>query len=330
MSRAGVENPTIHGDKRMYEKDRVKVLYISGFGRSGSTILGNVLGQTEGFFHGGELRHIWDRGLIKNWLCGCDSPFQECEFWREVFQNAFGGMERIDAPEMIRLRELSSRTHHVPLMLTHPGERLLAKRRKTYLENLGRLYRAIQLRAGSRVIVDSSKYPSYAHVLDTIPGVDLHVVHLIRDPRAVTYSWQRKKVQTGAGENPKTPVYMRQYDTLGSILRWGVQNVATEMLWKRLPERYMALRYEDFVAKPRETIGSVLDMVQEGSSESPFVSEREVELGINHTISGNPCRLQTGTVKLVPDEEWRTKMQKRDRTLVTTLTWPLLLRYGLG
>ena len=36
----------------------VKVLYVAGLGRSGSTILANTLGQVEGFFSGGELNFI--------------------------------------------------------------------------------------------------------------------------------------------------------------------------------------------------------------------------------------------------------------------------------
>lgn len=44
----------------------VKVLYIAGWGRSGSTILDNVLGQVEGFFSGGELSYLWERGLSEN------------------------------------------------------------------------------------------------------------------------------------------------------------------------------------------------------------------------------------------------------------------------
>lgn len=308
--------------------DKIKVLYISGFGRSGSTLFGNVLGQVEGFFHGAELRHVWDRGIIENWLCGCGSRFRECGFWKEVFREAFGGMEKIEAPEMLRLHDVSSRTPHIPLMLTRRGKRLLAARAKTYPENLEKLYRAIQLNSGSRVIVDSSKNPSYGHTLSTLPGIDLYVVHLIRDPRAVTYSWLRKRVQTGAGKNAQNPLYMRRYTPASSVLRWGVRNVTSEMLWNRSSERYLTVRYEDFVARPQETVRAVLDLVQEVPSDLPFVSERSIQLGVSHTISGNPMRLQTGAVELRPDEEWRVKMRKGDRTLVTALTFPLLSRYG--
>src|SRR5215208_4373820 len=62
----------------------VKVLYIAGLGRSGSTILANTLGQIKGFFSGGELNFIWKHALIENRLCGCGRPSQECEFWGPV------------------------------------------------------------------------------------------------------------------------------------------------------------------------------------------------------------------------------------------------------
>jgi hypothetical protein len=61
--------------------DRVKVLYIAGSGRSGSTILDNTLGQIDGFFSVGELRYIWERGLIEDRLCGCGERVHQCPFW---------------------------------------------------------------------------------------------------------------------------------------------------------------------------------------------------------------------------------------------------------
>ena len=54
---------------------QLKVLYIAGEGRSGSTILGNILSQIDGFFSVGEMHHIWDRGFIENWRCSCGATF---------------------------------------------------------------------------------------------------------------------------------------------------------------------------------------------------------------------------------------------------------------
>ncbi len=120
---------------------------------------------------------------------------------------------------------------------------------------------------------------------------------------------------------------MHRYDPLTTSIMWSAWNLSTEMLWRRSPERYMRLRYEDFVRRPQEAVGRVLGLVQERTPHLPFVAEREARLGVSHTISGNPNRFQTGTVKLRPDEEWASRMSPKDKALVTSLTFPLLVRY---
>ncbi len=303
---------------------RVKVLYVAGLGRSGSTLLGNILGQVEGFVPVGEVRSIWEYGLILNKVCGCGALFDDCEMWRPVMNEAFGDMTRLDPRRMIRLREGWARTKHIPLMLVPPGRRLVERRLAEYLDALGKLYRAIQTTTGSRVIVDTSKFPSYGFALGMAPSVDLYVVHLVRDPRAVAYSWLRKRLHP----DPENPEYMPRRSPAATSLRWTARNLATEALWRRSPERYLLLRYEDFVAEPRKTLGHVLELVKEETARLPHTAEREVKLGVNHNVWGNPSRLRTGTVKIRPDREWISSMKPGDRRLVTSLTFPLLVRYG--
>ena len=43
--------------------DPVRVLYVAGAGRSGSTVLANLLGEVPGFVSVGEVRFLWERGL---------------------------------------------------------------------------------------------------------------------------------------------------------------------------------------------------------------------------------------------------------------------------
>ena len=302
---------------------RIRVLYVAGFGRSGSTLLGNVLGQTDGFVSVGEIRNIWLHGLIQNKICGCGAPFDECEMWQSVLSEAFGGTDGVDPENMIHLRESWGRTMHIPLMLASPTRRLIRERLAEYLHNLERLYRAVQTVTGSRIIVDTSKFPSYGFTVGMVPSVDLYVVHLVRDPRAVAYSWLRKKLQP----DPETPEYILRDSPTRSSLRWTARNLGTELLWRRSPKRYLMLRYEDFIAEPRKTIGRVLELVREETAPLPHVAEHEVELGANHNIWGNPNRFQTGLVRLRPDDEWASRMQPRDKALVTLLTLPLLARY---
>jgi Sulfotransferase family len=303
--------------------ERVKVLYVVGLGRSGSTILSNSLGQIGGYFSAGEMNFIWKHNVLENRLCGCGRPFRECPVWTRVMDEAFGGMDGVDPREMMRLQASGTRTRHIPLMLTARGTRALEERLEKLLINYARLYEAMGTVTGSRVIVDSSKEPAHGYAMSLVPGVDFYVLHLIRDPRAAAYSWLKKKPQPDSEEiehmHRKTPA-------MSSAL-WDSWNASAEALWRRAPEKYLRLHYEDFVADPRASLERIVKLVGV-TAELPLAGEREVVLGVSHTVSGNPNRFETGAIELRPDREWMEKMYPRHKALVTALTLPLLKHYG--
>ncbi|AHY47611.1 Sulfotransferase family [Rubrobacter radiotolerans] len=303
---------------------RVKVLYIAGLGRSGSTILSNSLGQIDGFFSTGEMNFVWKHALLENRLCGCGRPLRECPVWRAVFERAFGGMDRVDARAVMASMHAGARTRHVPKMLTERGRRDLRKRVPLFLEHAERLYRAVTEATGERVIVDSSKEPAYGYAVGMIPSVDLYVLHLVRDPRAAAYSWIRQKEQPDSAERE----FMHQKSARDSALLWDAWNVSAEALWRGAPQRYLRLRYEDFVSDPRGSFRKVLAFIREPDAGLPLIGRDEVRLGVTHTVSGNPNRFETGSVKLRRDDRWKDGMSRSDRTTVTALAAPLLLRYG--
>jgi hypothetical protein len=78
---------------------RIKVLYIAGSGRSGSTFLGQVLGQVPGFCFVGETLYAWHT-FDQHRLCGCGTPLVDCTFWHAVRQAAGGGTGPIEPREL--------------------------------------------------------------------------------------------------------------------------------------------------------------------------------------------------------------------------------------
>jgi len=307
----------------MLDRERIKVLYISGWGRSGRTILSNILGQIDGFFPVGEIRFIWERNLLENRLCGCGAPFVDCTIWQDIFEKAYGGFEQIDAKRMGRLCESLTRTRHIPRMLLGPEKMKSNPEAAEYLDNLERLYCAIQSVTGSRVIVDSSKYPSYAAILDLLPLLDLYIVHLVRDSRAVSFSWGKKKRQPDTVQDE----FMIQFSPFQSSMIWNSWNVLTELFWRKTSGKYMLLRYEDFIMNPQESMRRLLRLVHEDIDSHLFEDENKVHISPNHTLSGNPVRFQNGVLSLKVDDEWRKKPKRAEFLLTTLLTWPLLLKY---
>ena len=53
----------------------LRVVYIAGAGRSGSTLFARILGQAAGFCYVGEMKYFWENGSVKNELCTCGSAF---------------------------------------------------------------------------------------------------------------------------------------------------------------------------------------------------------------------------------------------------------------
>jgi hypothetical protein len=302
---------------------QTKVLYIAGWGRSGSTILDNVLGQIDGFFSAGELRYIWDRGLVENRLCGCGVPFRECEVWTGVLHNAFGGLDKVKEHEMVRLRG-KLHTRHLLFTSLPGGQQRLLSHLEEYPETMERLYHAIHSVTGNKVIVDSSKSPSHLWMLGMMPTIDLYVIHLVRDPRGVAYSWLRRKLQLDMGRR----AFIQSLSPATSSMTWDVWNAVIGTLAKKPLHRCLRVHYEDFIDKPLRTMECILGLVRETEADLSFISKGSVRLDTNHTVSGNPSRFVTGAVELRLDREWEESMRRRDKAVVTILTWPLLLRYG--
>jgi hypothetical protein len=300
----------------------VKVLYIAGSGRSGTTLVDRILGQLDGFFSGGELHNVWERGVLANRKCGCGLPFSRCSTWQAILGRAFDGPGGVDARRMATLGRKSTGPRRIPSVLARgvqPADPGMA----SYRETLLRLYQAVSRETGCRVLVDSSKSPLYAEQLRTLPGVELYLLHLVRDPRATAHSFGRKKKLPDFGDER----LMQRQPPLVSSRRWALSQTVTELLWRGRPDRYLRVRYEDFVRDPKATIWRITTLVDEAPPELPFLSETTVRLRPTHSVSGNPSRFTTGNVEVRADDEWMYLMRRTDRMLVTALTMPLLLYY---
>lgn len=304
-------------------EDKVKVLFVGGRGRSGSTLLDLMLGQTEGFFSVGELRYIWERGLERNELCGCGKPFKECGFWGEVLEQVFGRVSRAEIGEIKALQSAVDRMLYIPKLFL-PWSTDYRENLAAYSQILSQLYQAIRQVSGSRVIIDSSKLLSHGFILSTMPDIDLHFVHLVRDSRAAAYSWQRKRVKP---EVYWEQTYQPRFSLAHSSLGWNVSNVLGHLLGYR-NGRCTFVRYEDLASNPREALSRILAGLGEGDLSLQFLKGFEANLDTNHTVAGNPLRFTSGKVRIQLDSEWREKMGGYRKLLVTALTWPFLLKYG--
>ena len=328
---------------------RQKVLFIGGMGRSGSTLVERLLNELSQTFAVGETVHLWERGVRNHERCGCGQDFNQCQHWTAVGHQAFGGWAGVDLDEVIGLRWSVDRTRQLPAIARSHRRGRPGPDQARYLDHL----RAVLLAAGhvadstsvanisvantsvantsvdstvggSTVLLESSKHLSTAALLSLDPALEVRVLHLIRDPRGVAYSWT-KQVERPEAANELMPVYSPAR-TAG---RWLSDNLGFEALARRVPT--VRMRYEDFLTDPvhwLQRIGALVDLDASQLDLSFLDGDTATLSTVMHSVAGNPLRFGRSETTLRLDDAWRSELPRLDRNLVTSITAPLLEAYG--
>lgn len=304
---------------------RVKVLYIMGLGRSGSTLLGNILGLNEGWVSIGERHKFWRAGLLSGMRCGCKESIPECALWKQVASDVLGDYSRADLEKIVEWQVASMRQRHVPRLLKMDQGASDWPELDGMADVTDRFFESLGARTSATVIVDSSKVTEEAALLRLLPHVDAYVIHLVRDARAVAFSRLRTK-RAAVGEEP---YFLPRMSPVRSSIYWDAGNFIAAKVARVYGDRSLTIRYEDFVRQPQETIERIASLVGEETRSTLSGSDRP-EMGVHHTIGGNPIRFDPGPIQIRIDDEWTRKMRRGDFLKTTLLCLPGLLRQGYG
>lgn len=324
----------------------VTVMFIMGLGRSGSTILDIVLGNHPDIESVGEVSNLSFTGWVSRDslrgiehkklrlpLCTCgkrvDIPAIEaeadaCPFWSSVRREWVKRAGQDDIESYPALQDAFERHRDWPRLLYARYKPSL--RFSSYARLTRAFFESIRAVSGKPVIVDSSKDPVRAFALSMVSGIDLRLVHLVRDGRAVIVSRRRslkKDLQAGIEwDHEGQPMWK-------SIVRWVGLNLESEWICGQLDTgNTRRLRYEDFVGHPAsalEQIGALigLDLTDVVNAVSSGETMR-----VGHNCGGNRMR-KSESIKLRPDVgEWRSTLSNREQRISWMLTAWLMRRYG--
>jgi Sulfotransferase family len=298
-----------------------KILCFVGEGRSGSSIFEAILGQLPGFFSAGEMHSMWHRGLIENRKCSCGRPFRECPVWSQIFESAYGHMPTTESEPLNRRVRRASSNRVIPILVAENGLSANRSRFQNEVDLLARLYGSVASVTQSRVIVDSSKMPGYALLLERMPGFQVYYLHFVRDPRGVVVSWKRRKHQEG-------DLYMKQRSLPNSLARWVYRNEAAHRMFSRHGRRYLQIRYEDFVKEPSAVVQETLQFLDESDVDLSFIDGKRVQVAPTHASWGNAVRFSPEIVTLKNDDAWRNDLSGWRAKAVAAGSYPWRRRYG--
>jgi hypothetical protein len=302
----------------------VPVLYIIGAGHSGSTLLDIAIGQHPSVMSVGELAHLpkaWDRQA----LCACGEAVGDCPFWTGVLGNRAEWGWGEPGEQLASLAKWErSYTPHLRWGLTAFAAARGSEGFATYQRALGSLFRCVQAQAGRPIVVDSSKNPLRAYALASAPGVDLRLVHLVRDPRGVAWSLEKsaaRRVESGEGGR-------RLWPSARAAALWWLANQQAEWVKGRLPvAQSLRVRYEDLVAEPEQEMARMGRLLGCDLADIGRYLAQGGTVRPGHTVAGNRLRLQPAT-HLKPDAEWPDRLPTRDRRVVEGFAGRLMRRYG--
>ncbi|MEO8106702.1 MAG: sulfotransferase [Actinomycetes bacterium] len=306
------------------------VISVVGPGRSGTTVLGGILGEVDGVFCPGELRWLWSRGVLGSRRCGCGALITECAIWSQVLARGnaepalAAATDQRAAAEAVVAWQGEIATGRQGRQVLNPSSTNGSIALEDYTEVLGATLDEIFAVTGASVIVDTSKRPQDAAVIARIPGLEHVVVQMVRDPRAVAHSWGRvKKLPT----NDKSTA-MGTRGPWSSLWRWTQNGLRAEHLRRNIPaDRWLFIRYEDFVADPRSAIDDILCRVSRPHGDNPIQADGSVSMSGNHTVAGNPNRFDRGAVKIRSDDEWMRAVPRARQVMLGLAALPLMRKY---
>ena len=281
------------------------VVYIMGCGRSGTTILDIILGSHSGFLSVGELNNFKEAWLKKK-ICSCGVSVQECEIGKNI-GNLF--LNKLDLYRYNIERQRSLGKHFFNL---YDPQKL-----QVYNFYIYTIFNKIKKTSFARVIIDSSKSVGRAFALLKNDMIKVKVIHLIRDPRGVCYSFQKKNIIT-----PEKNVFV-------FLLYWNIINLLGSLVGLLYGKKYvLRIKYEDIVSNYNKTLDQLAVFLEEDLTDLKKKLKESMPLDKGHISSGNRIRTQKQPVKLKSDFEWLIKLPLYKRVIITILCFPLMLIYG--
>ncbi len=294
----------------------MKVVAIVGSGRSGSTLLSLMLSQDSGVFNLGQSRHLF-RAFANGEPCSCGESLRDCRVYGELVPAARAAAGPGADPESAGrawLKDAAGLADWVD------ADRLqaLASRHDGFLRALQAVLEGVRDATGATHFVDSSKIPELALAFSLLPGVELYALNLVRDPRAVASSWHKKKASVTG--------------TLRNALDWRSRQRRLESWRPALDARYFTLRYEDFAARPAESIGAIADWSGLPIPADLFTGPDRVRIDWSGQHLYAPANERVlaekkDDVAIRISDGWRTGTSRWVRAAAQALAWPDVRRY---
>ena len=238
-----------------------KLVYISGSGKSGSTLLDIILGDTENAFSIGELNHLFREGLIEKEYCTCNAIVKDCEIWNEVlfYWREKATMSQKEYRQFQIYYESKKQILKLLKELKNPSTKFTV-----FLNDTQILYNEISKVSKCDILVDSSKSVARALILNKIYTSDkLVVIHLIKRFSHVLNS-NKKIVKKDIKQGIEFSRDKRKVSYVFYFLKiWLLENI---IIYKYLNKKRKVIPFEKYVKYTNDIVDMVYGRVENKKS----------------------------------------------------------------
>ena len=300
---------------------------IMGSGRSGSTLLEYLLaGQVAGARALGELESLVVRGPRDNEPCSCGRPAARCPRWAPVTGWLTVHPLRPCWEDAIENR--AYRRRWGVALYARAFARRVARRPECPGSGTAGYSLVIDALAhvsgDAKVLIDNSKTPLHFFALTAAGCRDLRIIHIVRRPQAVAWSWRRRKHLPESGSKNW---FMEPKPVPLSTLGWLFDAfLAVSFQISHPAVRYARVFYDDLCRDTETTLARCIAALELGRAPVPGPPADY------HVLGGNPARFD-GFDRIELDDEWRARLGRPARILLALTAAPvywLLLRASDG
>jgi len=213
-----------------------------GCGRSGSTILGFVLGNGEKACDLGEVIDFLKRDGKPN---SFETGSENARFWYRITQLMKSDISSVFTKET--KKKLIEYEHHRMFLAIYLG--LTGHKIKQIYHNfINHLYGHITEQVQEKeIFIDTSKYPSRALLLTSLlNNFDVGIVHLVRHPTKVVKSFGNKSTRQGYKGFISANIYYFCINLFCVLVKLRVGN-----------KKYIKIKYEDIIKQPNYEIDKI-------------------------------------------------------------------------
>jgi len=295
------------------------VLLIAGAGRSGSTFLSQLLSQNDDCQNVGQIRHL-PMSMHKGWQCSCGEALPLCRYWGQV---AAQMVKAHGSTAMEELRDgfaaFQKTSNQTSNWSDTSVRRAISDAHPRFLELLTSLYRFASTEANNRVLIDSSKVPNLALALQLAEGINLHILNLVRDPRAVAVSWSKLV---------KKPDVLRQ-----RARNWNKRVNMMQELQELAGENFLQLKYEDFASTPQPVLEQIQAWAGLTQDTGFFTGPQSAEISWERTHLFPPAneevlQKQATNIEIRPASSWKSEAHAEVRKMAEEINFPKASKLG--